>query len=99
MEIIECTCNTDTGRWHAIDCPCREITAPKRATKAFEVAYKYDSQPQEHPRFTAFVFAHNQEHAEFVALERYASDGWEVLSVERPRDGWGKVTTKFDRAA
>lgn len=96
MEIIECICGAGSDKAHANDCPCRAITAPARATKAFEIVYQSDAGC---PRFTARVFANSQEHAEFIAQERFASDGWEVLCVDRPRDGWGKVTTKFDLAA
>jgi hypothetical protein len=67
-----------------------------RPTRRYRV--RYSDGPGE-PVFTWGTYAYSEEHARENFYDSSDSDGWEIVSVDRPSTPWGKVDTKYDRAA
>lgn len=69
-----------------------------RPTKRWVV--RYDNGPDSGcPTFEYRCFAYDAEHAEEKFYDDPIAEGFHVISVDRPRDGWGKVRTDYDREA
>lgn len=69
-----------------------------RPTKRFIVTYQGAERDPGMGTMTWGCYAYSAEHAEQKFLDSGADEeGWEVVSVDRPKDGWGKVTTRLDR--
>lgn len=77
----------------------QEIGEAFRPTKCFVVKYTDECDPASFGSAEWRCFAFDAEHAEMKFLESEDSDGWKILSVGRPRDSRGKVSTKYDREA
>lgn len=72
-----------------------------RPTKRYIVSYRNQCLPDYHgenPIMQWNCFAYDAEHAGMRFYDGLDSEGWEIVSIDRPRDGWGKVTTRYDRS-
>lgn len=67
-----------------------------RPTKAFRVVYCNSGPDGGSLNFSYLTYAHSVEHAEMKFYDGDC-DGWELVSVERPKHPDGKVSTQFDR--
>jgi len=67
----------------------------ERPTKRYIVRYQDESGPSGIIEWWCFAF--DALHAEEMFYEGIDSDGWEVVSVDRPKLPCGKVDTQYDR--
>lgn len=73
----------------------RSLSAVARPTRAYRVTYRDGA---DGPTFSYLTYAYSVEHAGMKFYDAPDADGWELVSIERPKDPWGKVDKKFDRA-
>lgn len=70
-----------------------------KPTKRFVVTYR-GTEDKQGPAFDWRCYAYDSEHAEMKFWDSGAAEeGWEVVSVDRPRTPHGKVDAQHDREA